>query len=533
MLISSVIVKIISAFYKIPLTAYIGAEGRGYFSVAYNLCLPIHAITMGALPIALTKLVSTANAKNDMKSVYAFKSAAKKLFFIAGAVGTLIMLLIAKPYTSLIATSSGSALTCLALAPSLFFSCACAVYRAYAEGFLDMKLTALSQLVEVLSKLIFGLVLARMSMRFLYSFYLENGTVLGIIADSEEKALAMIYPITSAFAMFGATAGSVIAYLIAVIYNRINYPDNKVSKADIRTAYSKLLNFSVSVIGATAVQSIANFIDTSTVQYALSKCSAAALSELYSYSGDDVHTYVFGIFATALDFKNLIPSIVMALGVAAVPALSTAFEGAQEGFSKLFESIIKYSVILSSLGSVALMFFGDSILLILFGKYNPDIAENGGRLLYLFGLTNLPFSVSSAVVYCTQALGFARQTIPCFAVSAALRAVLNISLIRIDSINVSGAVISSFVGYSVILVWCLLIITKRTNARLSITRAFLLPLSSAAVTYFALDYIKMRNIGFENIYVNMAFYGSLCLIFFLLSLLLTKSLSFKEIKVNK
>ena len=516
-------VKIISAFYKIPLTAYIGAEGRGYFSVAYNLCLPIHAITMGALPIALTKLVSTANAKNDMKSVYAFKSAAKKLFFIAGAVGTLIMFLIAKPYTSLIATSSGSALTCLALAPSLFFSCACAVYRAYAEGFLDMKLTALSQLVEALSKLIFGLVLARMSMRFLYSFYLENGTVLGIIADSEEKALAMIYPITSAFAMFGATAGSVIAYLIAVIYNRINYPDRKVSKADTRTAYSELLNFSVS----------ANFIDTSTVQYALSKCSAAALSELYSYSGDDVHTYVFGIFATALDFKNLIPSIVMALGGAAVPALSTAFEGAQEGFSKLFESIIKYSVILSSLGSVALMFFGDSILLILFGKYNPDIAENGGRLLYLFGLTNLPFSVSSAVVYCTQALGFARQTIPCFAVSAALRAVLNISLIRTDSINVSGAVISSFVGYSVILVWCLLIITKRTNARLSITRAFLLPLSSAAVTYFALDYIKMRNIGFENIYANMAFYGSLCLIFFLLSLLLTKSLSFKEIKVNK
>lgn len=48
LLVSTVIVKMISAFYKIPLTSYIGATGRGYFSIAYNLCLPIHALTMGA-----------------------------------------------------------------------------------------------------------------------------------------------------------------------------------------------------------------------------------------------------------------------------------------------------------------------------------------------------------------------------------------------------------------------------------------------------------------------------------------------------
>lgn len=82
LLVSTVIVKIISAIYKIPLTAYIGATGRGYFSIAYNLCLPIHALTMGAFPIAMSKLVSKYNAIGDKKRVTALKSASNKLFFL-------------------------------------------------------------------------------------------------------------------------------------------------------------------------------------------------------------------------------------------------------------------------------------------------------------------------------------------------------------------------------------------------------------------------------------------------------------------
>ena len=77
LLAATVIVKIISAVYKIPLTSYIGAEGRGYFSIAYNLCLPVHSITMGAFPLALTKLVSSYEAKGDILKVKALRKASK------------------------------------------------------------------------------------------------------------------------------------------------------------------------------------------------------------------------------------------------------------------------------------------------------------------------------------------------------------------------------------------------------------------------------------------------------------------------
>ena len=81
LLAATVIVKIISAVYKIPLTNYIGATGRGYFTVAYNLCLPMHAITMGAFPIAVSKLVSRYEAKGDRLKIKALRKASKKLFF--------------------------------------------------------------------------------------------------------------------------------------------------------------------------------------------------------------------------------------------------------------------------------------------------------------------------------------------------------------------------------------------------------------------------------------------------------------------
>lgn len=203
LLVATVAVKIISAVYKIPLTNYIGAEGRGYFSIAYNLCMPIHAITMGAFPLALTKLVSSCEAKGNTLKINALRVASKRLFFIVGTAGTAVMIILAKPYAQIISSSPKSIYTILALAPSVFFSCMCACHRSFAEGFLDMKPTAVSQFIDALFKMIFGLLFAKYSMSGLFNMYVETGAVFGIEAGGEREALSIIYPITSAAAMLG------------------------------------------------------------------------------------------------------------------------------------------------------------------------------------------------------------------------------------------------------------------------------------------------------------------------------------------
>lgn len=533
LLISSVIVKIISAFYKIPLTAYIGAQGRGYFTIAYNICLPIHALTMGAFPIALTKLVSTYDAKGDKDKTFALKSASDKLFFIIGAAGTVVMFALAKPYASLISSSPKSVYTILALAPSIFFSCLCACKRAYAEGFLDMKLTAASQLIEALAKMIFGLVFARLSLSYFYSYYIETSTVAGIIVYDEKEALAQIYPLTSAFAMFGATVGSILAYLFSVIYDRINYKSVRVSRVQAKEAYNELMAFSVSLVGATVIQSLAAFADTSSIQYCLTLCSEKALRTQYNYNGSDVYTYVLGIYASALDFKNLIPSIVMSLGVTAVPALSSAYENESDSFSSLVTSILKYSVIISSLGALVLILFNKEILDILFAKTNPDIALNAPRLLYWFGLTVLPSSIATTVVYSVQSLGFAKKSIPSFIAGALVRVFINFILISNNKINVIGSAVSGFFGFLLIVVWNLVIIKRHTNAKINFIQAFIKPIICALITYFAMDYIRLNNILIENKYINLVIMGITCLILYISLLIFSKCLSIREIFIKK
>ena len=362
LLVATVIVKIISAVYKIPLTNYIGATGRGYFTIAYNLYMPIHALTMGAFPLALTRLVSSYEAKGDRLKIKTLRKAAGKLFFIVGIAGLAVMLVIAKPYANLISSSPKSIYTILALAPSAFFCCMCACHRAFAEGFLDMKATAISQLIEAFFKMIFGLLFARLSMSYFFDFYMEHGTVLGTIVNGEQEALALIYPITSACAMLGGTLGSIAGYAFAAIYTRIKYnflPDERVNS---KSAYSELLTFSAGLVGATVVQSLANFADTSSIQYCLSLCNSDALSLQYINADKDIYTYVLGIFAVALDFRNLIPAIVMTLGVTAVPAVNTAYESGQERFSSLLSSILKYTVIIAVCGGVMISLFYNDIL---------------------------------------------------------------------------------------------------------------------------------------------------------------------------
>ena len=102
LLVSGVIVKAIGAVYKIPLTSYIGTVGRGYYAFAYNLVLPLHAVTMGAFPIALSKLVSEYRTRNDCHTVLALKKGALRLFFFVGLFGMLLLLLCAKPYCELL-----------------------------------------------------------------------------------------------------------------------------------------------------------------------------------------------------------------------------------------------------------------------------------------------------------------------------------------------------------------------------------------------------------------------------------------------
>ncbi len=223
LLISSIIVKAVSAVYKIPLTAYIGATGRGYFNIAYNLYMPLHAVVMGAFPVAVSHLVSKYNSCGNSAKIYSIRIAANRLFFFIGLLGTGLMLLIAKPYSALIASSPKSLATIYALAPTALFSSMAAARRSVAEGYMNMLPTSVSQVIEAVFKVVFGLLFAKYTMAALYNRYLVSGAVLGTPCADDIQALSVIYPITSAAAVCGVTLGAFASLVYLGAYASVKY----------------------------------------------------------------------------------------------------------------------------------------------------------------------------------------------------------------------------------------------------------------------------------------------------------------------
>ena len=535
LLITSVIVKIIGAVYKIPLTSFIGAVGRGYFATAYNLYLPLHAIIMGAMPIAMSRLVSKYNAKGDNKMLSSLRRGARGTFFALGIVGSAVLLAAAKPYSLLIASSPKSVYTILVIAPSLLFSCLASYYRGFYEGFLDMKPTAVSQTLEALFKTVFGLLFAKLCMRYLYNVYIMQGVLFGIHPENEGEALSLIYPFSSAAAMLGVTAGSLISLLYVFVYDVINRP--ALEKASGREGRRALFNFSLPVMLSCAIQSVFQFLDTATVQYSLKKAPLNAFVSAFSKAlemshtaREDTVTYIWGLFSAALDFKNLIPGITMALGVCAVPAICREFERRNaEKTELLIYSVLKYTAVISVFMSGELFFCAKGILELFFSSSSPDVVTGCEGLVKQLAVTAPLFSFASSAVFIVQALGKPEKSIIPYIVSGIIRCVLNCTLITNGKYLLFGAVISGGVGYAVMFIMNMHTVKHISKCRISLGNILLKPLIAGVSTYFLSDFACSRiNISdfFQiKLLIELTVFG---MIYYILCIFF-KVLNFKEI----
>lgn len=539
LLLSSILVKAISAVYKIPLTAYIGATGRGYFNIAYNLYMPVHALIMGAFPIAVTHLVSKYNEKGNRAKIYSLKKASGILFFMAGLIGFAFMGFFAKPYAELISSSPKSIYTIYMLAPSVLFCSMEASKRSFAEGYMNMVPTSVSQIIEAVFKLVFGLLFARYAMSYLYQMYLDSSSVFGVICENEEAALSAIYPFTAAAAMAGATLGSFFSLIYVSVYNSVKY-NSRILNKQYKTSesFKEIISFSAPIIISTIIQSVSTFLDNSSVQYCLSQCNFDKLQEAYqsclqltSTPDEDVVTYIFVLFSSAQDFKNLLPGLTMALGVAAVPAISAAFESHnRERLSLLSNSIFKYTSILAFGGGFYLSLISPFMLNVLYGSNNPDIVIGCSRLVYFFGFTMVFYCLSGVSVFAVQAIGCAKKSIPSFIISAAVRVGMNYLIVSDYRYNIYGTIVSGAAGYLVILVSNYRIYKKYSEVKLKFSDIFIKPLICSAASFFAANAVLGSVFGDNGALLNFVVLSTVYLIFFTFGCILTKLVTFSEIK---
>lgn len=104
----------------------------------------------------------------------------------------------------------------------------------------------------------------------------------------------------------------------------------------------------------------------------------------------------------------------MALGVTAVPAVSSSYESNSPKFNALINSIMKYTSILACFGGCVLALFSSEILTLFYGNSNSDISKYGSDILFYLGVFILPCCLASSCVFCSQSLGLSKKLLPRF-----------------------------------------------------------------------------------------------------------------------
>ena len=449
LLCSTMLVKLIGAVFKIPLSDLIGDLGFGYFSSAYDLFTPIYTIAMAGLPIAVSRVVAEYAVEGRYRDVRQSLSITRKLFWITGITGFLLMLALIYPFVKLTDKTSDTIYSLFAISPSILFCCVMSTYRGYYEGLRNMYPTAVSDITEALGKLILG-----------YGFAYIVMKVSGNVAFA------------AAAAILGITVGAAIAALYLWLRYRIagdGITDEELiaspEKTDTRAATRALIAIAIPVVMASLANSIASLVDVVMVKWQLSHLMVShsdGILKMYAESiadynarhsdplvTDAIPTFLYGVRSKAFTIYNLVPAITSVLGVSALPVLASSWvKNDRPAVKQNIESMVKISALIACPAGLGFLFMGNGIMTLMYNTVAS--VEIGGVMMSIYGAAALFAGVSIPMTSMLQAIGKQVISLRNVAVGAALKVIVNFACVSIPALNVKGAAIGTFVCYAFI-----------------------------------------------------------------------------------
>ena len=388
--IATVLVKIIGALYKIPLVNLITNEGYGYFQGAYAIYNPLYAISMAGLPIAVSKLVSQNVEAGRMRDARAIFRVSRKLFFLVGGVGTLLLMLLAVPYSHMV-DAPMNYVSVLVVAPCILFCCMMSSFRGYYEGLNNMTPTGVSQVIEAAIKMVVGLAATTVFFKHQLHKY-QAGNIDGFYhafghdVHSEAEFLAAMYPYAAAVAISGVTLGSMVGLVYLFIHAKrsgLGFTREELVNSPRPHSDERLRNQIIRVAAPIALTSLilnlSNLIDDFTIRTRLAHAVEVGMSTIKSLYGasiaaagtldENIPNYIYGTHGSVLNLRNLIPTITLTLGISAIPVLSAAWQRKDRKEIKVtIESALRICMLVALPAGFGMAALAEPILLLLYPK---------------------------------------------------------------------------------------------------------------------------------------------------------------------
>ena len=513
--VAGIVVKVMGAFFRLPLVNWIGDTGMANYSPAYYIYAFLVILATSGLPVAISKMVSESIAIGNHYQAHRVFKLSTTLMCVMGLIFFILLFCFAPQIASLM-NNPDAALGMRVIAPALLLVPIMAAFRGYFQGMQNMKPTAISQVIEQLFRVCLGLGAA-------YFLFFKVGDDFMNGTDKYVRG--------AAGANFGATAGSIggllmILFIYALarkgILKRVRRT-RKHGSASNKQILKRVLVIAVPITIGAAIMPILNLIDSALVMNRLTDAACFAQAEAQSLYGQ-----LSGFVSSLINIPQV---LTQSVAVSLVPIISASHKIGET--EKLHDNVnlgIRMSVIIGYPCAIGLMVLAKPILLLLYPS-QAESAANAASILVIMAFGLIFLSITQTLTGVLQ--GVDKQMIPVknLLIGMVFKIVITWVLVGIPSINVNGAAVGTVVAYIVAISLNMRAVKKYTGVKVDNTLTFVRPLiSSVIMGVFAFGAYKLFMLAGHNsiaTLLSVAVGGAI----YVIMIFLTKSITKEELSV--
>ncbi|MBE7011963.1 MAG: hypothetical protein E7415_04755 [Ruminococcaceae bacterium] len=503
--VANFIVKIIGAVFKIPLYELIGKEGSGLFNVAYQIYTFMFIIATAGFPTAVSKMVAESMARGNERESRKILESASILLGTIGIIGSLLLFVFADELAGFLGNRD-AAFCIKIISPTILFTSLVSAYRGYFQGRQNMYPTASSEVIEAVSKLAVGIIFATFFMNMTVDKNLDKMVDFGkgLVKSTSDKTI-----LASSGAILGVSFGAIMSLILMIIIYGAGKRKRKIEVIDTETRtrrkiLKELISIAIPITIGAAVSSLTSLVDLATVMNRL--VVNPAVFDKYDYlfaKGTEFFRQaselgwdsaqllekkantLYGMYTgQAQTMFNLPLTIIVALSMSAVPAISSAIAGKNELEAKsLTQSLIKITVLFAMPCVVGLATLSEGILGLLYSDADAFM------LLEKLAIAIIFVSVVQVTNAVLQAYGKVYYPVFSMIAGGVAKVVMNYTFIPI--IGIDGAPIATIVCYAIIAVINIICIVKVVKIKFNIMELVIKPLFSALLMGGALVGLKL------------------------------------------
>ena len=476
-LVAQLMVKLLGMVYRIVITNIdgFGDKGNGFYTAGFQIYTVLLAISSVGIPNAIAKMVSERTALKDYKGADRIFKTAFLLFAAIGLVCSAILYFGADFYAVSIINMPGAEYSIRALAPSIFFVCVSSVVRGYFQGMNNMDATSRSQVLEQIFKC--------------------SLTIIFVVA-----AIGQTPEIMAAWANAASSAATLLSFgYLAVFYKKrrsgIREQLRQTAAETISTGTGRLMRsilmLSIPISLASIITAVNRVIDTATITRGIEAAFAAGIPEHLDNAGkivaailnptkaqlNDEAVRLAGMLSKSDVLINTPLALNFAFATVLVPTIAGALAvGDKEKASKT----ASYSFLISTILILPCAIGYISLAKPIYNVIYPG-ASLGYDMLAMTAVSLLFSGLSQTMSGTLQGIGKVYVPAIGLLIGCIVKVILNVVLIRIPSINIYGAVISTIVCQITAFLISFVVMSKYITLKITLFKYVLKPLGAGLV----------------------------------------------------